>query len=237
MYAAHAGIVTFPGILVVLAPVAMLTGAFGWSEGYPLALSHPTAWPVSGPVEMLLGSIALFGVDALAVKLGLNPMKRVFVSLFVAVGLWNTVVLWGHPEDAVAVGLTCFAIVALLDGRRVAAGWIFGVAIVMQPLTLLVLPLAVASIGWRRSWPTIWRCAPLSIALLIPPLVSSFGATVRALAEQPNFPNLDHRTPWTQPRAHSQWQRKVPSRGSRPDKAAVGGRGVRTRSPIEAQAH
>ena len=41
VYAAHAALVTFPGILVLFAPVAMLTGAFGLSESYPLVLPHP----------------------------------------------------------------------------------------------------------------------------------------------------------------------------------------------------
>lgn len=197
VYAAHAGVVTFPGILLVLAPVAMLTGALGLYEGYPFVLPHPTAWLVSGPIEMLLGSVALFGVDALAERLGLTRAKRSLVSLFVAVGLWNTVVLWGHPEDAIAVGFACYAMVAVLDRRCVAAGWLFGVAIVMQPLVLLLVPLAVASIGWKPSWSMVWRCFPLSAALLAAPVVASLSATVRALAEQPNFPNLDHRTPWT----------------------------------------
>jgi hypothetical protein len=197
VYAAHAGVVTFPGILVLLAPVAMLTGALGLTESYPLVLSHPTAWVVCGPIEMIIGCIALFGVDALAARLGLASHKRLFVSLFVAVGLWNTVVLWGHPEDAIAVGLTCYALVAVIDRRPTSAGWFFGAAIVMQPLVLLVVPLAVAYLGWRSSWSMIWRCIPISAALVIAPLTAAFSATERALVEQPNFPNLDHRTPWT----------------------------------------
>ena len=197
VYAAHAGVVTFPGILVLLAPVAMLTGAFAMSEGYPFAIPHPTAWLIGGPIEMLLGSVALFGADALGRRLGLTPAQRAVAGVLVAIGLWNTVVLWGHPEDAIALGIACYAIVAVLDRRRVAAGWLFGLAIVLQPLVLLLLPLAVASIGWRDWWQMLWRCLPLSAVLLIAPFVTSFSATVRALVEQPNFPNLDHRTPWT----------------------------------------
>jgi hypothetical protein len=197
VYAAHAGVVTFPGILVLLAPVAMLTGAFAMSEGYPFAVPHPTAWLISGPTEMLLGSVALFGVDALGRRLGLRSTQRTLVALLVGIGLWNTVVLWGHPEDAMALGFACYAIVAVFDRRLVAAGWLFGLAIVLQPLVLLLLPLVIATIGWRHLWPMVWRCLPLSAVLLIAPLVASFRVTVRALVEQPNFPNLDHRTPWT----------------------------------------
>jgi hypothetical protein len=197
VYGAHAGIVTFPGILVLLAPVAMLTGSLGLLESYPFVIPHPTAWLVCGPIEMLLGSVALFGVDALGERLGLSTAKRAIVVAFVAVGLWNTVVLWGHPEDAIAVGLACYALVAVVDRKRAAAGWLFGAAIVMQPLVLLILPLAVVSIGARSSWSMIWRCIFVPTALLLAPLTASFSATTRALVDQPNFPNLDHRTPWT----------------------------------------
>jgi hypothetical protein len=175
----------------------MLTGALGLSESYPFVLPHPTAWLVCGPIEMLIGSLALFGVDALGERLGLSSVKRAIVAIFVAVGLWNTVVLWGHPEDAIAVGLACYALVAVLDRRCAAAGWLFGVAIVMQPLVLLILPLAIASMGWRPSWSMIWRCIPIPLTLVVSPLIAAFSATERALVEQPNFPNLDHRTPWT----------------------------------------
>ena len=61
----------------------------------------------------------------------LHPSRGRFVALFVAVGLWNTEVLWGHPEDAIAVGLACYALVAVFDRRIVAAGWLLGAAIVV----------------------------------------------------------------------------------------------------------
>jgi hypothetical protein len=48
VYRNGTGLITFPGIIVLLAPVAMLTGALGMSEGFPLAVAHPTAWLSSG---------------------------------------------------------------------------------------------------------------------------------------------------------------------------------------------
>lgn len=197
IYGAHANVVTFPGVLVLLAPIAMLTGALGLSEAYPFAVPHPSAWLVCGPIEMLLGSIALLGADAIGTRLGLSPTRRAVVTVFVAIGLWNTDVLWGHPEDAIAIGLGCFALVAVIDGRRVTAGWLFGAAVAFQPLVLLVVPLAIASIGARASLPMVWRTILPSATLLIAPLLTAYSATVHALVEQPNYPNLDHRTPWT----------------------------------------
>jgi hypothetical protein len=175
----------------------MLTGAFGMSESYPLVLPHPGAWLVCGPVEMLVGCAALIGADAMGERLGLTRGKRAVAVLFVAVGLWNTTVLWGHPEDAIAVGLACYALVAVFDRRIVSAGWLLGVAIAFQPLVLLLVPLAIAALGLRSSWSLMWRCVVPSATLLIVPLITEYSATVRALVEQPNYPNLDHRTPWT----------------------------------------
>lgn len=197
IYASNANFVTFPGILVVLAPVAMFTGSLGLTESFPLTVPHPSAWIVCGPVEMTLGSLALFGVDSLARRLGIASTRRAVLLALVAIGSWNTVVLWGHPEDAIAVGLACYGLVAVLDRRPVAAGWLFGAAIAFQPFVIVLVPIAVASIGWIDSIRLLWRVITPSAALLVTPLVSDLRATLRAVVEQPNFPNLDHRTPWT----------------------------------------
>jgi hypothetical protein len=79
----------------------------------------------------------------------------------------------------------------------VAAGWLFGAAIAFQPLAIVLVPLVVASIGFRSAWQVVWRSAAPSVVLLVAPLVSAFGPTFHALVDQPNFANLDHRTPWT----------------------------------------
>ena len=42
--------------------------------------------------------------------------------------------IWGHPEDAVAVGFALYALVFALDGRWTGAGWLFGAALATQPL-------------------------------------------------------------------------------------------------------
>lgn len=54
VYGAGTGLVTFPGILLLLAPVAMITGAFGMTDSFPFQLAHPTSWLVLGPYEILI---------------------------------------------------------------------------------------------------------------------------------------------------------------------------------------
>jgi hypothetical protein len=197
IYTDGTGLVTLPAIAIILAPVAMLTGAFHMSEGFPYALAQPTSWLVAGPAIMALGSVALFGADALCRRIGMTRTRRLIACFFVLVGLFNLVVLFGHPEDAIAVGLGCYALVAVIDGRGAAAGWFFGAAIAFQPLVVVLVPLAIAAIGMRRAWCILWRAAAPSAALLALPFASAFGATYRAVVVQPNFANIDHHTPWT----------------------------------------
>lgn len=197
IYAAGTSLVTFPGILWLLAPVAMVTGALGLTEGFPRTVPHPTAWLVLGPWEILLSSSALFASDALAQRLGLGRGKRVALCVAEAVILWNIDVVWGHPEDAVAMAFALYALHRALDGRWAAAGWLFGAAVVTQPLVLLVLPVLLA-LGDRSRWLGLAvRTVAPSVALLALPLATHFGPTVHAIVDQPNYPGVDHVTPWT----------------------------------------
>ena len=125
VYAAGTGLVTFPGILLLLAPVAMLTGALGMTESFPYYLAHPTAWLVLGPYEILISCMALFACDALAQRLGrrVGAPRRSCASPR-ASSCGTSSLIWGHPEDAVGGGAGCLRACARarrpMDGRRMA---------------------------------------------------------------------------------------------------------------------
>ena len=155
------------------------------------------AWYVLGPFEMLVSCVALFACDALAQRLGVSQARRVFMCVAEAVALWNVSVMWGHPEDALAVGLAVYALVFALDGRWTGAGWLFGAAVATQPLVLLMLPVLVGMAGRENAVKVIARSIVPAVAVVLTPLVANFHATAHALLEQPNFPNIDHVTPWT----------------------------------------
>lgn len=197
VYAAGSRLVTFPGLLLLLAPLAMVTGAAGMTESFPFSLPHPTAWLVLGPYEIALSCLALFAADALAERLGVARGRRAVLGAAEVVALWNVSVVWGHPEDAVAVGLALYALVLGLDRRFAGAGWLFGAAVATQPLVLLMLPVLLALVGGRRAFGFVARTLAPAIGLLVVPAVSEFSTTFRALVDQPNYPNVDHRTPWT----------------------------------------
>jgi hypothetical protein len=197
VYSAGTGLVTFPGILILFTPVAMLTGTFGLSESFPLNLPHPTTWLVLGPFEILISCAALFACDALAERLGVGRGRRGLLCVAEGVALWNVSVIWGHPEDAVAVALAVYALVLAFDGRWNGAGWLFGAALATQPVVVLMLPVILALAGKQRALPLLVRVSLPSLLLLATPLAAEFHATAHALVAQPNFPNVDHRTPWT----------------------------------------
>jgi hypothetical protein len=197
IYGAGTGLVTLPGILLLFLPVVLIAGAFGMTESFPFILPHPTAWLVLGPYEILISCSAVFACDALAQRLGVGRGGRRLLCVAEGVVVWNISAIWGHPEDAVAVALAIYALVLALDGRWVGTGWLFGAAVATQPVVVLMLPVILALAGRSRALSLLVRTSLPSVLLLATPLVAEFHVTVRALVDQPNFPNIDHRTPWT----------------------------------------
>jgi hypothetical protein len=197
VYAAGTGIVTFPGILLLFAPLAALTGHFGMTESFPFYLPHPTAWLVLGPYEIVIGCTALYACDALAQRLGVGARRRIALCLVQGVALWPVLVAWGHPEDPLAVALAVYALVLAFDDRWTGAGWLFGAAVATQPLVLLMLPVLIARAGLPRTRGLVGRALLPGALLIATPLIAQFRTTAHALVDQPNFPGINHATPWT----------------------------------------
>lgn len=190
------GFITFPGIAVLLAPVAMLSSALHLSESFPIALAHPTAWLLVGPVEMSIGASVLFSLGALARRLGVPRGRRIVLLWLEAAVVWPAVALWGHPEDLVALAACLYAVAALLDGRWLRAAALFGAALAFQPFVVLVLPVAFACVP-RRRWPVAASVMALPpAALLAAPLLWTWRTTTHNLIDQPTFPTTMHSTPW-----------------------------------------
>jgi hypothetical protein len=196
VYSSGGGLVSLPGISVALAPAAFLVNHLGLSIGFPIAIAHPTDWLVLGPYAAVLGSIVLIPLDALAEELGLGRGARLASSISEAMVLWPLLAIWGHPEDSVALAFALWGLMAAMRGSWRATGWFWGLALVMQPLVVLMLPIAVA-LAPRRKWPKFAVRAVLPSAVLVAiPLAQSWRQTTMALLKQPNYPTIDHATPW-----------------------------------------
>lgn len=190
---------TFPGIIFVLSPMAALTSALHLTAD--VAPNHivaqPSAWLLLAPYILLLSTVPLLACDALAERLGVAVPRRLLLGAGGVVALWGVTVVWGHPEDAMAVGFSLYALLFVIDKRWHGAAWLFGVAVALQPLVLVTLPLVLVLATWNEAPGLLVRAAVPSVAVLAGPLVANFHLTAKTLFQQPGYPNADHATPWT----------------------------------------
>jgi hypothetical protein len=197
LYTQPTGLVTFPGAAVILVPAAAVADAAGFSLQHPGPHNpQPAVWLVAGPYLIVISAVALLAADALAERLRVSWPKRGFLAVASGVVLWNVSVQWGHPEDAVAVGLLLFAMLALSDGRPGRAAWLTGAAIAVQPLVLLALPIMLVVLEPRRLAGFLARAVAPAVVLLGAAAVANWKATDNAVTRQPNWPAVDHPTPW-----------------------------------------
>jgi hypothetical protein len=198
LYTSPTGLVSLPGAAVILVPIAAVIDAAGLSLQIPgPANPHPPVWLVAAPYQIALCCVTLFAADALAEQLGVARWKRALLSAASAGLLWNVSARWGHPEDAVAVGLLLYAILAQSRSRDGLAGWLAGAAVCVQPLVLLALPVMLALMPWRRMPMFLVRAALPSAVLLGAALLANWHATYTSVTSQPNSPTINHPTAWT----------------------------------------
>jgi hypothetical protein len=198
IYAPPTGLISLPGAAVILVPCAALISALGLSLAIPGAHNlHPAVWLLAGPYQIALCCVTLFAADALAERLGVLFWKRGLLAAASAGILWSVSARWGHPEDAVAVGLLLYAILAQSGARLSRAGWLAGAAVCVQPLVLLALPVMLAVLPWRRMPPFLIRAALPSAVLLGATAIANWHDTFHSVTSQPNSPVINHPTAWT----------------------------------------
>src|SRR6201994_1412008 len=203
LYAPPTGLISLPGAAVILLPCAALSSALGLSLAIPGPHNlHPEVWLVAGPYQIALCCVTLFAADALAEQLGVRFWKRGLLAAASAGILWSVSARWGHPEDAVAVGLLLYAVLAQSKGRLPLAGWLAGAAVCVQPLVLLALPVLLALLPWRRIAPFLVRAALPSVLLLAATAlaaraIANWHDPDRSVTSQPNSPVINHPTAWT----------------------------------------
>ncbi len=197
VYSAHTALVTLPGFSVVMWPLVTLCSALGLSESSPfLQLTKPDAWILVGPFSMAMAGVGLFALNALARRLEVPGKARHLLTVVEGLALWSTIVIWGHPEDVVALGFATYALVFLLDRRWTGAGWLFGIAIAMQLYVVALVPIVIALVGWRIAVAVLTRSAIVPGFFLVTVLVPNFHGSIMALFNQPNYPTANFPTPW-----------------------------------------
>jgi hypothetical protein len=198
LYAPPTGLISLPGAAVILLPCAALISALHLSLAIPgPANLHPAVWLLAGPYETAIGCLPLFAADALAERLDAPDWTRAVLAAVGAGILWSVCPRWGHPEDAVAVGLLLYAVLAQAGGRTARAGWLAGAAVCVQPLVLLALPVMLALLPWRRMAPFGVRAAVPSAVLLAAAAIADWHDTYQSVTSQPDSPVVNHPTIWT----------------------------------------
>jgi hypothetical protein len=197
LYTQPTGLITLPGAAVILVPVVAVADAAG--IGLAVQSAHnpqPAIWLLAGPYEVALSAVTLFAADAIAEHLGTPWYRRAVLTLAEVATLWSVSVRWGHPEDAMAVGLFLYAVLALARNRLPRSAWLAGAAIVIQPLVLLAVPVLAMTLPPRRLPGFLARAvAPAAVALGAA-AAANWDATYAAVTSQPNFPEINHPTPW-----------------------------------------
>ena len=197
LYTQPTGLITLPGAAVILVPVAAVADALG----IPLAIQsahnpQPAVWLLAGPYEVALSAVTLFAADAIAEHLGTPWFRRAALTLAEVATLWSVSVRWGHPEDAMAVGLLLYAILALARDRPNRSAWLAGAAIVIQPLVLLAVPVLAMAMPPRLLPGFLARAAAPAVVAVGAAAAANWDATYAAVTSQPNFPEINHPTPW-----------------------------------------
>jgi hypothetical protein len=143
---------------------------------------------------------APFAFDGLAEDLGIGRRRRAVPSAAEAVLLWGVVVA-GHPEDVLGMALATWAPTRAFQGRWTSVGWLFGAAVAVQPLVIVLFPLLVALGGRNRVVGLVVRGAVPAAVVLAVPLVADAHDLLHAWVDQPTFPNIpfNYKTIWTPP--------------------------------------
>jgi hypothetical protein len=196
LYTAPTNLISFPGTAVILVPLAAVIDAAGLPLHAGHQGPHPYEWLLIGTYETAISAVTLFAADAVAERLGAAWPKRLLLAAAGATALWSVSVRWGHPEDAVAVGLLLYAVLALQGPRPHLAAWLAGAAVAVQPLVLLAFPVLAAAVGLRRLPGFLARAAVPSVLLVAAAASANWTATISRVTSQPNAPLIDHPTPW-----------------------------------------
>jgi len=197
LYTRPTGLITLPGGALILVPIVALTDFIGLPMHIPGHNADPASWLYAGPYETAISAVALFAADAIAEHLGLSRRRRLVLAAAGAMLLWNVTIRWGHPEDAVAVGLLLYAVLELAKASKPSrSAWLFGLAVAVQPLVLLSLPVVLAVMRPSRIAGYLTRAGIPGAALLGAAALANWHATYVAVTSQPNWPKVNHPTPW-----------------------------------------
>lgn len=196
VYTSGTGVLSLPGLALVLTPVAWLTNVMHLTESFPFVLKHPSSWPPLYLYALCMSAIPLVSLDSLALRLGYRKSTRIWLTVGEALLLWQVIAWYGHPEDALALGFAIWAVLASKSEKYEKSGWLMGVGLCFQPLVIVIVPILWSQFPDTKRKMFILRSALFPAVLVGTFLASNPHGTWLALHEQLSSPQVNHATPW-----------------------------------------
>lgn len=196
VYSVNVQFLPLPGFLLVLAPFVALGDHLGLVNGYPISLAHPSMLLVAAPVFFVCGASSILGIDYLASTLGVGLGRRRLLAPAIAAFVVLPTCCWaGHPEDLLALTLSCVSLALVLRNRHLGAAAVLAVAIMMQPWALLLIPLLVVCAPPRLRVRSVLYSSTLPAVTGLTLLALDFKDASRSLILQP-MQGLGQHLPW-----------------------------------------
>ena len=206
IYNQGTGIIAFPGMSVLLVPVAFVSQHLNLSSSFGrFMLQRPSVGLVLMPVELLLGSSVIFAADALAQKVGVAGRRRIWMCAAVAIVAWPVAAVWGHAAGFPRHGLPSTQWWQSWTGGGLVWDGCSGSASYCSRSYCSCFPCCSSThpqVSASCSPPARWCYRPFSSEWRLP--VIRRTPTDRSV-KQPTPPSVNHATPWValSPRVNS----------------------------------
>jgi hypothetical protein len=196
LYASDDFYVAMPLFAILLAPVAAVGQALHLTESYPRSVAHPTLWLVYGPYGLAMSLPLLYAVRALASEAGIRRGQLILQALVGLLAIASVSIVYGHYEDALALGLVMLAAREALRGRNLAGALWLGVAIAVKQWSLLALPVYLAVSPGGRRIRALAASVALPAALSLFTLAVDWSHASKSLFQARTFPQVGHAALW-----------------------------------------
>jgi len=196
VYSINDQFLPLPGFLLLLAPAVAVGDHLHYLNSFPYILHYPTMWIVVAPVFLVTGSTSILGADYLADSLGVTKVRRRVLAAAIALVVVLPTCVWaGHPEDLLALGLSCLSVGLLIRRHYLGAAMVLALAILMQPWAVLLIPILVVATPTGRRFRALVCASGLPALTGLALLATDFHDAYRSLVLQPMQGN-GQKLPW-----------------------------------------
>ena len=181
---------------LVVAPLVAVGDALSLSIGHPYPVPFPTMWLLLAPMLALI--LVAYALVLRGVLGSLGGWRR--SRLAVSAGVMGAIplLLFGHPEDLIALSAVLAACRYLLNGRYDASALCLGAAIASKQWAVLVGPAFLGAVACGQRLRYAASAAALPAFLLTVVFAADWANASRQLIASPVQPDFGRAAPWTE---------------------------------------